>query len=342
MPREGGQGSFVYSSTFPGANGCTIKIQSNNSWIAAGGGGSEMGTAAYTVESNSAAARIGTISATFYGLLGFPQDTSSFTVYQAGEPTCTYSLSPSSVQLSSIGGGASFAVTTQTGCTWTATSNADWITTSSSGNGSGTVNYSVQQNNGSARSGTITVAGQTVSINQSAACSYALTPPGIIIGPGSLNASFQITTSEGCAWNAQSSSDWITITSGIGNGTGTVNYTVQTNTGASRTGTITAGGQTFTVLQSGAPPVELIRGSGRVMSADNKPVRGALVTFTNQATGEMLTTVTNHFGYFHLTVQRSQQYGVAITHKRYKFTGARGVAYNSGALIVIFAADPEQ
>ena len=58
-------------------------------------------------------------------------------------------------------------------------------------------------------------------------------------------------TGSGCAWTALSHSDWIAITSGSsGTGNATVGYTVSANgTGASRSGTITAGAHTFTVFQ---------------------------------------------------------------------------------------------
>jgi hypothetical protein len=103
------------------------------------------------------------------------------------------------------------------------------------------------------------------------------------------------------------------------------------------------GGSNYIVNQyGGAPPIEIIRAGGKVTSADNKPARGALVTFTNSTTGEAQTTVTNHFGYFHLSIQRNHPYGVLIKHKRYKFSGVRAITYISGALIVIYTADPEQ
>lgn len=135
----------------------------------------------------------------------------------------------------------------------------------------------------------------------------------------------------------------ISVTSTQGIGSGPVNFTVEPNPGAARQGVITVSGQSFMVFQDGvAGPVEIITGSGRVMSADNKPVRGALITFIHAATGEKQTVVTNQFGYFHQRVERGHQYNVLISHKRYKFSGTRGVTYFSGALIVIFRADPEQ
>src|SRR5205085_2391185 len=50
-------------------------------------------------------------------------------------------------------------------------------------------------------------------------------------------------------WTVSSGADWISVGSG-GSGSGTVSYVVQANTGAARTGTISAGGQTFTITQS--------------------------------------------------------------------------------------------
>jgi uncharacterized protein (TIGR03437 family) len=60
-------------------------------------------------------------------------------------------------------------VNTTSGCTWTAASNASWITVQSgaSGSGSGTVAYSVTANTGATqRAGTLTVAGQTFTVTE--------------------------------------------------------------------------------------------------------------------------------------------------------------------------------
>jgi uncharacterized protein (TIGR03437 family) len=98
-------------------------------------------------------------------------------------PSCTYSLSSNSA---SVGAGASIgmvSVVAGGGCAWTASSNASWltITSGSSGNGNGTVKYSFMANSGTtARSGTLTIAGQTFTVMQAASPSplgfYSLTP----------------------------------------------------------------------------------------------------------------------------------------------------------------------
>jgi photosystem II stability/assembly factor-like uncharacterized protein len=93
---------------------------------------------------------------------------------------CTYSLSSTSQNFSSAGGSGSFTVTTSASCAWSAVSSVSWITTSSSGSGNGTINYTVASNPGSARTGTITVGGQTFTVSQGApsGCPAAAITPG--------------------------------------------------------------------------------------------------------------------------------------------------------------------
>jgi beta-lactamase superfamily II metal-dependent hydrolase len=83
-------------------------------------------------------------------------------------PSCTYSVSPTSSSVTSAGGSFNVSVTTSAGCGWTTTSNASWLSRSpSSGSGSGTVSVSASGNSGGARTGSVTVAGQTVTVSQS-------------------------------------------------------------------------------------------------------------------------------------------------------------------------------
>ena len=85
-------------------------------------------------------------------------------------PACTYSITPTSVSFDSSGGSGSVSVGTASGCSWTATSNASWITitTNGSGVGDGIVSYIVSDNIGaSKRSGTITIKDQTFTVTQS-------------------------------------------------------------------------------------------------------------------------------------------------------------------------------
>ncbi len=80
-------------------------------------------------------------------------------------------LSSQATQLNSAGGPGTVLVSTPGGSTWTASTDASWITITGgfSGSGSGSVTYMLQANTGAARSGSITVAGQTFRITQEGA-----------------------------------------------------------------------------------------------------------------------------------------------------------------------------
>jgi hypothetical protein len=78
---------------------------------------------------------------------------------------------PTSQTYTAAGGAASVSVSTQSGCAWTAVSNAPWITITggANGTGGGAVNYSVAANSVNApRSATITIAGLAFTVNQEA------------------------------------------------------------------------------------------------------------------------------------------------------------------------------
>src|SRR4026209_9453 len=83
---------------------------------------------------------------------------------RAAEAQCTATVTPAGVSVSSIGSTSALSVTSGTNCTWNATSSVSWITVNSvPGFGIGQGNYTVAANTtGSARTGTLTVAGQIV------------------------------------------------------------------------------------------------------------------------------------------------------------------------------------
>jgi Viral BACON domain len=90
--------------------------------------------------------------------------------FRAGGGLCSYVLSPTSVSVGGGGGSSTITITTTSGCNWVAVSNDGFIvlTSLSSGSGSGSVTFSVASNAGAARSGSLTIAGQTVTVSQSA------------------------------------------------------------------------------------------------------------------------------------------------------------------------------
>ena len=110
---------------------------------------------------------------------------------------------------------------------------------------------------GTARTGTVTVAGQTFTVNQvAAACGAFTISPASQANVAAAGASLSVgvTGTAGCAFSATSNASWITVTSGgDGTGSGTVALSVAANpAGTARTGTVTVAGQTFTVNQVAA------------------------------------------------------------------------------------------
>jgi hypothetical protein len=82
---------------------------------------------------------------------------------------CGFSLSGSDRTFDATGGSGSVTVNTSSGCTWTATSNASFLTITSgaSGTGTGAVVFQVAANTtGQARTASLLIAGQTFTINQ--------------------------------------------------------------------------------------------------------------------------------------------------------------------------------
>ncbi|MCI0487450.1 MAG: BACON domain-containing protein, partial [Blastocatellia bacterium] len=123
-----------------------------------------------------------------------------------GGPGCTFTINPTSQNFPAAGGSSNVGVSTQSGCAWTATSNALWIsiTSGASGSGSGSVNYSVASNpNPSPRTGTMTVAGQTFTVTQdpaSGGCSFTINPSSQNFSATGGTGSVSVGTQSGCNW----------------------------------------------------------------------------------------------------------------------------------------------
>src|SRR5439155_22003371 len=140
---------------------------------------------------------------------------------------CTASITPTSQSVAASGGAGSISVATEAGCLWSAGSNASWIaiTSGQNGNGPGTIAFATAASTRPARSGTLTVAGQTFTVTQASGCSYALAPASHDVGDGGGTGSFAVNASPDCARTGISRARCITITgapSGIE--IGTVNF----------------------------------------------------------------------------------------------------------------------
>src|SRR5207249_4630863 len=82
-------------------------------------------------------------------------------VLSSSVTTCSVTVPPSGIS-GAIGGTLAVAITASSTCPWSSSSNAPWlVVTSGSGNGSGNVVLTVLPNAGSARAGTVMIAGHT-------------------------------------------------------------------------------------------------------------------------------------------------------------------------------------
>ena len=243
--------------------GCNWTAAVNNaSWITitSGTSGSGNGSVAITIAANTGAARTGTVTIA----------SRTFTVTQAAPappppppaPTCTYEISPASLDVAPTGGPINpVAVTATAGCNWTAAvNNASWITITSgaSGSGNGSVAITIAANTGAARTGTVTIATRTFTVTQAApapACTYQIDPTSNSVSAIGATGSITVKAAAGCAWTATKTADWITFSGATsGSGNGSVGYVVLPNIGSARSSTISIGGQNFTVSQAAPLP----------------------------------------------------------------------------------------
>jgi hypothetical protein len=231
------------------------------------GTGAGAGTAAGAAGAGGAASAGGLSALAIGGIVGGAAAGGLLAVRAAtGSEECVFAVTPTTLNAGATGGALTVNVTaTPEDCepnTWTATTNSSFVTVNpANGAGNGTVTITVGANPaGSAtRTGSVTVAGQSISITQAAACSFTVSPTslGPLAGTGA-SATVNVTVGPaGCSpttWTASSNSGFITVSPASGNGSGTVTVTLAANPGADRSGTVTIAGQTVNVSQSRVLP----------------------------------------------------------------------------------------
>ena len=131
----------------------------NVSWLHTTSSGTGNGTAAFTIDANTGAARIGTLTI-------------------AGE-TLTAEQTAATAATAPVVGPAAGSGSDVVGITgaWTATANASWLHSTASGTGSGLATFTCDANTGATRTGTLTIAGQTLTVTQAAAGYVAAAGP---------------------------------------------------------------------------------------------------------------------------------------------------------------------
>ncbi|MCC6586516.1 MAG: hypothetical protein IT168_07335 [Bryobacterales bacterium] len=163
---------------------------------------------------------------------GFPMTGSQFTQtptrYGAkiapATPACSFTVGPASVFLYG-GGKTSVSIVAPSGCAWTASSSAAWLTVPASGNGPGSIEVRAEPNTGPARTGSVTIANQVVTITQAGfGCGFRVSPDTAeqTVASGA-TIRFAVEGSPNCPWAVDSPlPPWITANRLSGTGPGTI------------------------------------------------------------------------------------------------------------------------
>ena len=152
---EGGTGVVTVTTRAD----CGWTAASNAPWVSITGGstGKGPGSVSYAVTPNTdQSSRSGTIA--IAGL--------SFSIVEDGRAPCTFDVTPQQQNFAAGGGNGTVAVATASSCSWTAATTTEWLTivSGSTGQGNGTVSYTVAPHTATiARSGSLTVGGVQVS-----------------------------------------------------------------------------------------------------------------------------------------------------------------------------------
>jgi Putative binding domain, N-terminal/Viral BACON domain len=225
------------------AQGCTWSAASNAPWITITGGSSGSGNGQVQF---SAAANVGPVREASLSI-----GERTIPVTQASG--CTYTVTPPTLDVAGTGGPRSASIATAAGCPWTASSGVAWITVATpSGSGPAQVTFTVAPNLSPARTGSLTVAGGTLTVNQASQCQWTMVPPNHVFDSGGGNGFIQVLVTGPCTWTAVSNDSWITLVSGgSGTGNGLVHFRAAQNNGPARAGTLTIAGQRYDVSQSG-------------------------------------------------------------------------------------------
>ena len=240
-----GSASFTVISAPANCTGGTWSASpSDYSWISVSptyGGGPGSSSVTVTVASNTGARRTGIVYVTQSGA------GQTVTINQAAGPTsatCNYTVNRTSVEIPVIGGSQGFTVSSTpancTGGSWSASWSTyyDWMNlpgqTQGSGPGPFEVLIYVLPNSGPRRTGSLTIAGQTVTISQTGVDQIIITtnslPPGIVnVAYGSQPLQAQGGTAP-YAWTAQGLPAGLSLTaealSGTPTAAGTFSVTV--------------------------------------------------------------------------------------------------------------------
>ena len=172
---------------------------------------------------------------------------------EAGRATLT--VSPTTWAVGAVGGSQTVTITSDLAdARWTASSSASWLTVTPS-SGSGTTSLTMVANPSSeGRTATVTVAGQSIQVTQSApSVTFTVSPEGWAPDADGGAREFSVTASVANApWEVTSDVAWISASSPAAAGSGRITLTATANPGSqSRSAVVTVAGRRIPVTQAG-------------------------------------------------------------------------------------------
>jgi hypothetical protein len=180
---------------------------------------------------------------------------SQSSVTQPSGPKCQFQAQSEHVAFTPDGGSGAIRITTTRECSWSAKSDAPWVSlpTPATGQGEGSIQFTIAPNaDPVARATAVTIEDQRLQFSQEARrCEFRLSSASESVDAAGGERTIQVTTgSPLCRWTPTADAPWIAIVSGgERSGAGSVTFDVEPLTGAQRSGTINIGGQIVRVEQ---------------------------------------------------------------------------------------------
>ena len=215
---------------------------SDQSWLTISGVGN--GVVSFAFTANPSVSRLAHLT-----LLG-----TNIAIAQAG--SITANLGTNALTEQGAAGSDSVALAVSPTGPWAATANAAWLhldAANQSGTGSASVVFTFDANAGTPRAGTLTIAGQMLTVTQLGL--NALGTTNLLEGPAAGADSVVLAVKSSTQpWMATANDSWLHLdaTNQSGTGSATVAFTLDANPGATRTGTLSVGGVTLSVTQAGS------------------------------------------------------------------------------------------
>jgi hypothetical protein len=206
--------------------------------VTAGARGNGAGRVDLAIDGNTGPARNGTVAI------------AGHTVTVAQAAGCTYSITPARRDVPGGGGTTSVTLTTGAGCPWSISTDEQWLSVgATSGTGPAQIQITAAANLGPARTATMAIGGQLVTIAQPSGCSYTVAPASQSLPGAGGGGSVTVTTSAACPWSLSGAPAWMSVPITSGTGTTAIQFSAGANLGPSRAATLSIANQSAAINQ---------------------------------------------------------------------------------------------